>query len=41
MGLIFDICEPIVLTIFCENKKAPKPIRTDAKKIIFCRQELN
>lgn len=34
-GLIFDICEPIVLTIFCENKYAPNPIKIDAKKYNF------
>ena len=31
-GFIFDIYEPIVLTIFCENSKAPIPISNEPKK---------
>ena len=31
-GFIFDICEPIVFTIFCENSKAPIPINNEPKK---------
>ena len=34
-GLILDICEPTVLTIFWENKNAPNPIKRDEKKYNF------
>ena len=35
IGLMFEICDPTVLTIFCENNKAPIPIKNDPKKNSF------
>ena len=32
IGLMFEICEPIDFTIFCEKIKAPTPIKSDPKK---------